>query len=260
MFVRLCRIGLIAILSFMERFCRVEQLLGTPALERLQKSRVAVFGLGAVGSYAVEALARVGIGALRLVDCDVIRISNFNRQLYALESTLHRPKTDVARERVLEINPHCVVDTKNVFVDHTNVQELLDGGWDVVVDAIDSLTPKVTLLAAAVQAGIPVVSSMGAATRRDPQYIRLADISATRYCPLARFVRKKLRQRGVTSGVWCVYSEEPAWRPPAHEAQNVETEAFERGRPRRTLGSLPFITGVFGLWTAWQACNLLVQS
>ncbi len=243
----------------MERFRRIEQLLGAPALARLRRSRVAVFGLGAVGSYAVEALARAGIGALRLVDCDVIRPSNFNRQLYALESTLRRSKADVARERVLDINPHCAVDARNVFVDQSNVQALLAGGWEAVVDAIDSLTPKVTLLAAAVQAGLPVVSSMGAATRRHPQHIRLADISATRHCPLARFVRKKLRQRGVTSGVWCVYSEESAWRPPLHAALDAEMETFDRGRPRRVLGSLPFITGMFGLWTAYQVFNLLLE-
>ncbi len=243
----------------MERFRRIEQLLGAPALERLRQSRVAVFGLGAVGSYAVEALARAGIGALRLVDCDVIRPSNFNRQLYALESALGRPKADVARERVLDINPRCAVDARNVFVDQSNVQALLAGGWDAVVDAIDSLTPKVTLLAAAVQAGLPVVSSMGAASRRHPQHIRLADISATRYCPLARFVRKKLRQRGVVSGVWCVYSEEPAWRSPPPAGMDGELETFDRGRPRRTLGSLPFITGMFGLWAACQVCNLLLE-
>lgn len=243
----------------MERFCRIEQLIGADALGRLRRSRVAVFGLGAVGSYAVEALARAGVGAMRLVDCDVIRPSNFNRQLYALESTRDRPKAEVARARVLDINPACAVDAQAVFVDHTNVELLLAGDWDVVIDAIDSLTPKVTLLAAAVRAGLPVVSSMGAASRLRPQFIRLADIAATRHCPLARFVRKKLRQRGVTSGVWCVYSEEPVRRPGPSVPAAAEAETFARGRPRRPLGSLSYVTGMFGLWAAYQAINLLVD-
>ena len=134
----------------MNRFCRIEQLLGKASLEKLQAARVAVFGLGAVGSYAVEALARAGVGYLRLVDCDVVRLSNFNRQLYALESTLNRPKAEVARARVLDINPACTVEAHQAFVDGSTAQALLAQPLDVVVDAIDSVAPKVMLIATAV--------------------------------------------------------------------------------------------------------------
>jgi len=169
-----------------DRFNRTEQLIGKEALGKLKRARVAVFGLGAVGSYAVEALARAGVGYFRLVDCDCIRPSNINRQLYALESTLGKPKTEAARARVLDINPDCTVEALQVFAAKNTLAELLAGPLDAVVDAIDSVTPKVELIASAARFGIPVVSSMGAATRMDPGAIRLGDISETDVCPLAR--------------------------------------------------------------------------
>lgn len=252
----------------MNRFCRIEQLLGREALARLRQARVAVFGLGAVGSYAVEALARAGIGALRLVDCDTIRPSNFNRQLYALTATLDRPKTEVARERVLEINPDCAVEACREFVSGASAPRLLAGPLDAVVDAIDSIAPKVELIAAARQGGLKIVSSMGAATRTNPLAIRVGDISETEICPLARFVRKKLRRRGIETGVRCVFSVEPArihrllaqasdadQRPPVGD----ESEVFVRGRPRRPIGSLSYVTGIFGLMAAWEALKFIID-
>jgi tRNA A37 threonylcarbamoyladenosine dehydratase len=242
-----------------DRFTRTEQLIGKEALARLKHARVAVFGLGAVGSYAVEALTRAGIGYLRLVDCDCIRPSNMNRQLYALESTLNRPKAEVARERVLDINPDCKVDAWQMFVAKKTLEHLLAKPLDAVVDAIDSATPKVELLVAAVHSGIPVVSSMGAATRLDASAIRLGDLSETDVCPLARFVRKRLRRRGITSGIRCVFSiEEPRNKNAPIEEGGEEEPAFLRGRKRRPIGSLSYLTGIFGLLTAGEVLKMIL--
>lgn len=242
----------------MNRFCRIEQLLGMQALERLRSARVAVFGLGAVGSYAVEALARAGVGYLMLVDCDVIRRSNFNRQLYALESTLGKTKVEAACARVRDINPGCVVDGRHVFVDGAVARTLAAPPLDVVVDAIDSVSPKVELIAAAVLAGLPVVSSMGAATRTDPALARAGDLAETQMCPLARFIRKRLRKRGIEQGVRCIYSIEPAHNHRPAVGPDPEPDTFERGRPRKPIGSLPYMTGIFGLLAAYEALRILV--
>jgi len=240
----------------MNRFCRIEQLLGRVALKKLQAARVAVFGLGAVGSYAVESLARAGIGYLRLVDCDVVRPSNFNRQLYALESTLNRPKAEVARARVLDINPACTVEARQAFVDGSTVQALLAQPLDVVVDAIDSVAPKVTLIATAVRAGLKVVASMGAATRLDPSKIRVGDIAETAVCPLAKLVRKRLKAAGVERGVRCIYSIES----PRNKTTPIVAEQapFTKGRPRKPIGSLSYATGMFGLLAAYATIKMIV--
>jgi tRNA A37 threonylcarbamoyladenosine dehydratase len=241
----------------LNRFSRIEQLIGREALARLKNARVAVFGLGAVGSYAVEALARAGIGYLRLVDCDCVRPSNMNRQLYALESTLHKPKTEVARARVLDINPACQVEARQDFFSQQNAASMLAKPLDAVIDAIDSLAPKVALITAARRAGLPVVSSMGAATRTNPLLIRMDDIANTDICPLAKLVRKRLRRHGVLSGVRCIYSlEEPRNKEvPAEE----EEQAFPRGRPRRPIGSLSYITGIFGLLAAGEVIRMIAR-
>jgi tRNA A37 threonylcarbamoyladenosine dehydratase len=249
--------GLIGPADAARRFERTERLLGKEAVARLAGARVLVAGLGAVGSYAVEGLARSGIGALRIVDFDVVQESNVNRQLYALTSTLGRPKVDVARERVLDIHPACRVEAVRAFVDAQTAPALLAGGFDAVIDAIDSLGPKVSFLAAAVRAGLFVVSSMGAATRTDPLAIRVGDVSETERCPLARWIRKRLRKAGIERGVRCVYSIEPA-RGAASDGAGVRTEADDaafyevhpRGRRRAPLGSLSCLTGIFGLVAA----------
>jgi len=244
----------------MNRFCRTEQRIGPAALAALRAARVSVFGLGAVGSYAVEALARAGVGALRLVDCDTVRPSNFNRQLYALESTLHRPKADVARERVLDINPDCRVEAIRAFVDGESAPGLLAPRPDALLDAIDSVGPKTGLLAAAVRAGVPAVSSMGAATRLDPFQIRVGDLADTDVCPLARFVRKRLRRLGIETGIRCVYSLEPPPGETPGPPDGMEPESFARGRPRRPIGSLSYATGLFGLLAAYEILRLLIPA
>ncbi|MCC8191378.1 MAG: tRNA threonylcarbamoyladenosine dehydratase [Planctomycetes bacterium] len=231
---------------------RTRLLLGEDALARLNRSTVCVLGLGAVGSQVVEALARSGVGGLRLVDFDRIQLSNLNRQLFALHSTLGRPKAEVAAERVRDINPAARVTAVRTFVDEESLPGLLADGPTLVVDAVDSLNPKVAIIAAASRQGIPVFSSLGAATRIDAGQVRFGRLFAARGCPLGRLVRKRLRRRGIADAdAWCVYSEEPRNRQ-AVGAVQAEGGPEHRGRFRRTLGSLASMTGLFGLRLAHQ--------
>ncbi len=251
--------------SVAPRFARTALLLGTRRLQRLQQAHVAVVGLGAVGSYAVEGLARAGVGRLRLVDFDVVEPSNINRQLFALESTCGRPKHEVARARVLDINPECRVEALNLVVAADTVEQVLADRPDLVIDAIDTLAAKVELLAAASRHGLPVVSAMGAARRTDPQAIRVAPLDQTHHCPLARRVRRRLRQLlGSEGQILCVYSTEPCQSPPrtpaAPPAAADAAGAPPGSRPpsrRLPLGSLPTVTGIFGLTVAHAALALL---
>lgn len=245
-----------------DRWARLRTFIGDEGLLRLRGSFVAVVGLGAVGGYAMEALARAGIGRLRLVDFDQVRPSNFNRQILALEANLGRYKTDAASERVSQINPLCQVEVLNVFVHKDTIDQVLDGPPDLVVDAIDGLNPKVELLAEVCRRRIPVVSSMGAALRRDPAMVRISPLSMTSECPLARRVRKRLRGLDVELGsICCVHSIEPvgerARAAIAHEPDPDETEM--QGRPRRPMGSLPTLTGIFGLTCAHAAIWMLIE-
>jgi tRNA threonylcarbamoyladenosine dehydratase len=239
----------------MDRFSRSRLLLGDAALKRLEESRVIVVGLGAVGGYAVEGLARSGVGSLMLIDFDTVCPTNINRQLYALESTVGKRKTEVAAARVRDINPRCRVETKSVFVDAENVAEVLATSPQLVVDAIDSLGPKVSLLAECWRRDVPVVSSMGAARRRDPTRIVVGDIFDTTECPLARQIRRRLKRMGVGRGIRCVYSTE---RVGTEGLGPEESQSGDRGRPRRTLGSLPPITGIFGLTLAALGIEVLL--
>jgi tRNA A37 threonylcarbamoyladenosine dehydratase len=239
------------------RFERVALLLGPAAMARLAAARVAVVGLGAVGSFATEALARAGVGHLRLADFDRVAPSNLNRQIYALESTLGRPKVEVARARVLDIHPACEVEALDLFVHADTVARILEGPPDVVVDAIDSLNPKLALLAAAALAGVPVVSAMGAALKRDPCAVRVGALEDSRTCRLARLVRKNLRRRGVAGRIRCVYSEEPPARALGERAPDEHDAS--RGRVRAALGSLPTVTGTFGLVAANEALALILE-
>lgn len=237
-------------------FARTLQLLGPAAMERLARARVAVVGLGAVGSYATEALARAGVGELHLFDHDTVGETNRNRQLLALTSTQGRPKAEVARQRVLDINPGCRVHAHQVFVAPEAAASFLDPSWDALVDAIDGVNAKVHLIAAAVGLGIPVVASMGAAAKLDPAQVQVADLAQTRVCPLAQILRKRLRRLGITSGVRCVFSTEP---PRANPPLLGETpEAGIQGRPRAPLGSISYLTGMFGLLAAAEVVRLLV--
>jgi tRNA A37 threonylcarbamoyladenosine dehydratase len=195
------------------------------------------------------------VGALRLVDVDTVQESNLNRQLYALRSTLGLAKVDVARARVADIQPGCRVEALRLFVHEDTLDEVLAGPPDLVLDCVDAVGPKVALLRSAVRAGLPVVSSMGAALRRDPGLVRVGDIAETRVCPLAREVRRRLHHEGIRSGIRCVFSlEKPA---PAILPGDPDAQPLRRGRTRSILGSLPTLTGIFGLAVAGEAIRWL---
>jgi len=241
-----------------ERFSRIVKMIGAHGLGALEKSFVTVVGLGAVGSYAVEALARSGVGRLRLVDFDEVKPSNINRQLYALESTLGAAKVDVAANRVQDINPKCEIEKMKCFVHQETLDAVLAGRPDVIIDAIDSVNPKIELLAGAQERGLEIFSSMGAAMRSDPSLVRVGPLAGVKNCPLARQIRKKLRQRGAGVDFCCVYSIEPAGVFELEEG-NPE-EAMSRGRSRRILPSLPTLTGIFGLTIANWTIQYLVNA
>jgi len=244
----------------MHRFTRTKRLLGERSFAHLSTAHVAVIGLGAVGSYTVEGLARAGIGRLTLVDFDDIQLSNINRQLYALDSTINQPKTMVARNRVLDINPRCHVEALKLFADQHSIVEVLRENPDIIIDAIDSLNPKTQVLTASVRHGVTTLSSMGAALRTDPSLIKVDDISRTKNCPLARRVRKRLRSNNIEKGITCVYStENVSYEYQAPEPREAILPHTDRGRERRTLGSLPTLTGIFGLLLANETILKLTE-
>lgn len=242
-----------------DRFERIAMMIGRAGLDALSDAHVTVVGLGAVGGYAAEALARAGVGRLRLVDFDTVQPSNLNRQLLATTETIGRPKAELAAERVRSIHPACCVEPLAVFCHEETLETVLAGRPDVVIDAIDSLAPKVALLAGGSRLGLSIVSSMGAALRTDPAKLRVGPLSETRNCPLARQVRKRLRGLGVEPSMTCVYSIERSDHLRASavgEAGGGDT--LRRGRPRRPLGSLPTLPGMFGLAAANEAIRLVV--
>lgn len=226
----------------MSQFQRSRLLFGEEALQRLHAAHALVVGLGAVGSFAVEALARSGIGRLTLVDSDAVELSNINRQLYALHTTLGQPKATLAAARCAAIHPAARIDAIQRFVTPENVHALLDEtAPDLVIDAIDSVDSKAALLIACHQRGLPVFSSMGAARKTDPTRIRAADISETTTCPLAKVIRRRLLAAGIARGIRCIYSTEPA-------APQLPGEA---------LGSFICVTGAIGLTLAREAILFL---
>jgi tRNA A37 threonylcarbamoyladenosine dehydratase len=244
----------------MNQFVRTQQLMGPAAMAKIKKARVAVFGLGAVGSFATEALARSGVGYLRLVDFDRVDASNINRQLYALHSTIGRRKARLAQERVMDINPLCAVDIHDTFVNADSLTDLLSRDIDVVVDAIDGLNSKVNLIFGAVTMGLPVVSSMGAAGKMDISMIKTGDLAETCVCPLARVVRQRLHRRGVYEGVVCVYSIEKALNKLPCPQQDDMDGLASHGRPRPPIGTIPWVPGVFGLHLAAEVVKMITRA
>jgi len=212
------------------RFSRTEMLLGEKALKRLQQARVAVFGVGGVGGYVVEALARSGVGTLDLIDSDTVNLTNINRQIIALQSTVGRYKVDVAKERVLDINPEAKVNVYQTFYLPETAGGFHFEEYDYVVDAIDTVAGKIMLVEQAKAAGTPIISSMGAGNKLDPTAFRVADIYATRVCPLAKVMRRELKKRGIDS-LKVVYSEEDALTPIVNDeiadAENVAVQISE---------------------------------
>ena len=229
-----------------ERFARTELLLGKNGMERLKNARVAVFGIGGVGGHAVEALARSGIGAIDLVDHDRVSLSNINRQIIATQQTLGQLKVDAAKERILSINPECVVRTHPVFFLPDTAEEFDFTQYDYVVDAIDTVTGKLLLAEKAYAAGTPLISSMGTGNKLDPTAFEVADINKTTFCPLARIIRKELKKRGIPH-LKVVYSQEPAMIPGADSDEPVELS----GR-KPVPGSTAFVPAVAGLVLAGE--------
>lgn len=223
---------------------RTALLLGTEGMRRLAASHVLVVGLGGVGAYAAEEIARAGVGRMTLVDADVVSLSNLNRQLPALHSTLGKPKAEVMAARLRDINPDLEIEVRNCFVRDEETEALLDAAhYDFVVDAIDTLSPKTFLIYHALQRHLPIISSMGAGAKMDPSRIRIADISKTTDCALARAVRKRLKGMGISSGLPVVFSMEPA-NPRA--IVEVEDEACKR----TTTGTVSYMPALFGCYLA----------
>lgn len=238
-------------------FSRTEMLLGREAVEKLARSRVAVFGIGGVGGYVVEALVRSGIGAIDVVDNDVIDVSNINRQIIATCENIGRNKVDEAEKRIRSINPDCIVRTyKTFFLPETaSVFDFSD--YDYVADAIDTVTGKLALIEKAIKAGVPVISSMGAGNKTDPTAFRVADIYDTRVCPLAKIMRRECRKRGIEK-LKVVYSEEQPVRPVFSEKSAEEKE--NSARRRDVPGSLAFVPSVAGLVMAGEIIMDLIEN
>ena len=239
------------------RFSRTALLYGEEAVKALAGARVAVFGLGGVGGYIVEALARSGIGALKLVDHDKVTLSNLNRQIIATERTIGRYKVDAARDRVLEINPGCAVTTHRLFFLPETAEQFDFSVCDYVADAVDNITAKLTLIECARHAGVPVISAMGTGNKLDPSMLKVADIYDTAVCPLARVMRKECRRRGIES-LKVVYSaEEPM------ETRNPEGETVYADQggvwKRVTPASNAMVPATAGLLMASEIINDLIQ-
>ena len=232
-------------------FQRTKLLFGEEAMGKLKRSRVAVFGIGGVGGYVVEALARSGIGALDLIDSDTVDITNLNRQIIATQSTVGRPKVEVAKERVLDINPDCTVRTHRTFF----LPETKDGfdfsSYDYVVDAIDTVSGKVELIKCAKEAGVPVISAMGAGNKLEASMLEVSDISKTSVCPLAKVMRKKLKDEGITK-LKVVYSKETPLKP-----EYGEDAELKGSRP--APGSNTFVPGAMGLIIAGEVVKDLTK-
>ena len=237
----------------LHRFSREELLIGQEGLEKLQKARVAVFGVGGVGGHVVEALARSGVGALDLFDGDRVSLTNINRQIIALDSTVGRLKVEAAKERVLDINPDCRVEAREMFFAPENAGEVDFSQYDYVADAIDTVTSKIELIRLCREAGVPVISSMGAGNKLDPTAFRVDKIEKTSVCPLARVMRRELKKRGIT-GVKAVYSTEESLTPA--QAQSGD-EKGTAGRP--TPGSMAFVPSVAGLILAGEIIKDLLE-
>lgn len=248
------------------RFSRLDLLVGKDGRTRLAAASVAVFGVGGVGSYAVEALARGGIGRLTLVDFDDICLTNVNRQLHALDGTIGRAKVQVMAERCRAINPSIQVEPVKAFYAADNSVELLERGYDYVLDCIDHITAKLHLLQSCKERGLPVISSMGAANKLDPTQVRVADLADSRTCRLARIIRKELRRRGIHGGIKVVYSTEE-FRPLSPAAAvcadncicpNQADQQWRCTDRRVILGSSSVIPPLFGLTMAGEILRELL--
>ena len=235
------------------QFSRTELLLGEAAMERLKNARVAVFGIGGVGGYVVEALARSGVGTLDLIDSDTVSLTNLNRQIIATHDTVGMLKVEAAKARISAINPAAVVHAHPIFYTPETAETLDFSPYDYIVDAIDTVTGKLCIIERALAAGVPVISSMGTGNKLDASALQVTDISKTTGCPLARIMRKELRKRGIHH-LTVVYSTEEALTPVGAEA-----EAAALGK-RQIPGSTAFVPGAAGLILAGEVIRDLTIS
>ena len=231
------------------QFSRIELLIGKEALEKLKHSKVAVFGIGGVGSYVVEGLARSGIGNFVLVDKDVVSLTNLNRQIIATSKTLERPKVEVAKERILEINPNANVKIYQEFF-MPDSKNIIDNSISYIVDSVDTVTAKIELVIRAKKYNIPIISSMGTGNKLDPTKFEVTDIYKTSVCPLAKVMRKELKKRGIEQ-LKVVYSKEEPIKPDI----NFETE-----NNKVVPGSISFVPSVAGLIIAGEVVKDLIKN
>lgn len=222
---------------------RTELLLGQEKLNLLRNANVLVVGVGGVGAYAAEMIVRAGVGRMTIADADRVSESNINRQLVALHSTIGREKCDILAERLKDINPSLKLTTVNRFIKDSETDELLDSDkFDYVVDAIDTLSPKLALIKGAMDRGIPLVSSMGAGAKCDPTLMEIKDIAKTHHCPLAHMLRKRLHKLGIRKGFWAVFSPEPV-----REGAMILCEEQNK---KSNVGTISYIPALFGIGCA----------
>lgn len=233
-------------------FSRLELMLGEDAVAKLKSSRVAVFGVGGVGGYVVEALARSGVGTLDLIDDDTVNLTNLNRQIIALHSTLGMHKVDAAKARILDINPDCIVNAHKTFFLPETAAQFDFAQYDYVVDAIDTVSGKIELAVRCQDAGVPILSCMGAGNKLDPTAFVVTDISKTSVCPLARVMRRELKKRGIEH-MKVVYSTEPA------QPQKGAPDESEAGIRRSVPASNAFVPAVAGLIAAGEVIKTLAE-
>lgn len=234
----------------LNQFSRTELLIGKEGIEKLQKAKVAVFGIGGVGSFVVEALARAGIGSFILVDKDIVDITNLNRQIIATRKTIGKPKVEVAKERILEINPNAIVEVYQEFF-MPESPEIIDKTVDYIVDSVDTVTAKIELVLRAEKLGIPIISSMGTGNKLDPSKFEVTDIYKTSICPLAKVMRKELRARGIKK-LKVVYSKEE----PIISNNKIEEDSKSK---KQIPGSISFVPSVAGLIIAGEVIKDIIK-
>lgn len=244
-------------------FSRTELLIGKEGLDKLNKSKIVVLGLGGVGSFTVEALVRAGVGNLILVDDDTVCLTNLNRQIHANFDTISKPKSEVMKERIARINPNCNIITHKTFIKEDNIGEIIDEDVDFVIDAIDTVSSKISIIVWCKKRGINIISCMGTGNKLDPTQFRVADIYSTKICPLAKVMRSELRKRGI-KGLTVVYSEEKPLKPKNEEVvtckEGCVCTAGSRkcSKKRQIPGSISFVPPVAGMALASEVVKAIL--
>ena len=239
-------------------FSRTKLLLGSSAVQKLHDAHIAVFGIGGVGGYVAEALARSGIFNLDLIDNDVVSLTNINRQIIALHSTIGRPKTDVMKERILDINPKAIVKTFRCFYLPENSSQFDFSQYDYVIDAVDTVSAKIALIIQAKESGTPIICSMGAGNKLDPTAFEITDISKTSVCPLARVIRQECKKRGLKD-IKVVYSKEKPVRLNPNDSSDPSDPEPEQKGNSIAPGSCAFVPAVAGLVIAGEVIKDLIK-